>query len=80
MDRSVTTAEACSGFARLLDEVREQNRSFVITTDGKPVARIVPVEHMAEDRTKARLALYARLQKRPVTDIGPWTREELYER
>ncbi len=52
---------------------------MLVTSHGKPVARIVPVtEH---DRTSegARAALLARLRTEPVMTTGRWTRDELYE-
>jgi antitoxin (DNA-binding transcriptional repressor) of toxin-antitoxin stability system len=58
--------------------VRE-GRSFVITSHGRPVARLVPVD--AGDRTtrRARSLLVERLRQQSVTDIGRWTRDELYD-
>jgi hypothetical protein len=41
----------------------------------------VPVtDEDAEAKEKAFQKLMARLRSQPVMDIGPWTREELYER
>ena len=47
---------------------------------GKPVARIVPFKQDTERRLKAREALFKRVDAQPTMNIGPWTRDELYER
>jgi antitoxin (DNA-binding transcriptional repressor) of toxin-antitoxin stability system len=41
------------------------------------VAKIAPVGE--ERNSKAKAALLRRLQAQPVIDIGPWTRDELYD-
>ncbi|HVZ10787.1 type II toxin-antitoxin system Phd/YefM family antitoxin [Rhodopila sp.] len=80
MDQSVTAAEANRSFSHLLRDVRE-GASFVVTVHGKPVARIVPADEAIAGRAKARAALMRRLRSQvPATDIGPWTRDDLYDR
>jgi prevent-host-death family protein len=79
MDQTISAAEANRSFSRLLREVRD-GRSYVVTAHGKPVARIVPCQEADQAREKARAALLQRLAGQPVVDIGPWTRDELYER
>ena len=79
MDQLISAAEANRNFSRILREVRE-GRSFVVTSHGKTVARIVPVSDERAAREAARAALIAWLREQPVSDIGPWTRDELYER
>ncbi len=80
VSETITSAEANRAFSRLLREVREEGRSFVVTAHGRPVARVLPVEPRNDDRHPARAALRARLAAQPVTDIGRWTRDDLYER
>lgn len=80
MSETITAAEANRAFSRLLRVVREEGRSFVVTAHGRPVARVVPVEAQDDDRLRARATLRARLAAQPVTDIGRWTRDQLYER
>lgn len=83
MDETVSAAEANRSFSRLLRGVRE-GRSYLVTAHGRPLARIIPANSGDEDalrmRRAARRALFARLEKQPATDIGKWTRDELYER
>ncbi len=76
MEKAISASEANRKFSQLLREVRE-GRSYVVTSHGRPVARIAPVT--AERRSKAKTALLARLRSQPVIDIGPWTRDELYD-
>ncbi len=80
MDQSITAAEANRAFSRLLREVREEGRSFLVTAHGKPVARIVPCDAADPARMAARTALLARLAAQPAEDAGSWSRDELYER
>ncbi len=78
IEEAVSAADANRRFSELLRTVKD-GRSVLVTSHGKPVARIVPItEH---DRTSdgARAALLARLRAEPVANIGRWTRDELYE-
>ena len=54
-----------------------------MTRHGRTVARIVPATEAGDDQAAraARLKAYLdRAARRPVVDIGSWTRDELYER
>lgn len=79
MDEAVSAADANRSFSRLLRSVRE-GRSVVVTSHGKPIAKIVPIGE-EDDRIMAgaRAALLCRLRAEPVVDVGRWTRDELYE-
>jgi prevent-host-death family protein len=80
MEKTISAADANRKFSQLLREVRE-GRSYVVTSHGRPVARIEPVltKNGRSVAEKAKAALLARLRRQPVIDIGPWTREELYD-
>ena len=78
MEEAVSAAEANRRFSLILRGVRE-GHSYVVTSHGKPVARIVPAVGHERVATGARAALLARLEKQPVSGAGPWTRDELYE-
>ena len=78
MDKAISAAEANRKFSLLLRGVRE-GHSYVVTSHGKPVARLVPAGKHEEVATSARAALLSRLQKQPVVQAGRWTREDLYE-
>jgi prevent-host-death family protein len=79
MGRAVAAADANRDFSKLLGQVRD-GRSFVITSHGKPVAKIVPFDADDQVRAAARSTLFARLKAQPAAaPIGPWTRDELYE-
>lgn len=79
MSAAVSAADANRDFSRLLRDVRN-GKSVVITSHGKPVAKIVP--YVAQDgvRAAAKARLLARLRSQKAIDIGPWTRDELHER
>ena len=79
-DQAITAAEANRGFSRLMREVRE-GHGFVVTSHGRPIARIAPFEAEAASRRIARDALFARLENQTAEiDIGSWRRDELYDR
>ncbi|WP_296745631.1 type II toxin-antitoxin system Phd/YefM family antitoxin [Mesorhizobium sp.] len=77
MDETVSAADANRRFSHILREVRE-GHSYVVTSHGRPVARIVPAgdEGVA---SRSRAALLQRLERQIVVDAGRWTRDELYE-
>ncbi|MFO1036223.1 MAG: type II toxin-antitoxin system prevent-host-death family antitoxin [Geminicoccaceae bacterium] len=79
MDEAVSAAEANRRFSHILREVRE-GRTYVVTSHGRPVARIVPMQ--ADDRvaSEAKAVLLARLSGEPTVVIGStWSRDDLYD-
>ena len=78
MTDTVTAAEANRKFSELLRKVRA-GRSYVVTSHGKPVARIVPAAAGDPVRARARASLMARLSAQKPAKIGRWTRDELYD-
>lgn len=74
---AIQATDANRQFSRMLREVGE-GQSYTITSHGRPVARLVPVSGAARDG--ARAALLAGLRAQAAVDIGPVTRDELYER
>ena len=78
MEETVSAADANRRFSMLLRGVRE-GRSYVVTSHGKPVARLIPAGKHNDVATSARSTLLSRLEKQPVVDAGRWTRDELYE-
>ena len=80
MSRAISAADANRRFSELLRGVRNGD-SYVVTSHGKPVAKIVPVQALDPVREAAKKALVARLRSQPKTkSIGRWTRDELHER
>jgi prevent-host-death family protein len=77
MQKTISAAEANRKFSEVLRGVRE-GQSYVVTSHGRPVARIEPVNKKA-DADLARAALLKRLRAQKAIDIGPWTRDELYD-
>jgi prevent-host-death family protein len=77
MEKAISAADANRKFSQVLREVRE-GQSYVVTSHGRPVARIAPVE---ENRAaaKARSSLLKRLYSERVVNAGRWKRDELYE-
>jgi prevent-host-death family protein len=78
MEDAVSAADANRRFSLLLRGVRE-GRSYVVTSHGKPVARLIPAGRHEDVAAGALSALLSRLEKQPVTHSGGWTRDELYE-
>ncbi|QIG48557.1 type II toxin-antitoxin system Phd/YefM family antitoxin [Nordella sp. HKS 07] len=78
MDEAVSAADANRKFSLLLRRVRE-GHSYVVTSHGRPVARIVPANEHEITLSGARSALLSRLEAQPPISAGRWTRDELYE-
>jgi prevent-host-death family protein len=78
MDETISAADANRRFSELLRGIRE-GRSYIVTSHGKPVARLVPASKGEATANGARSVLLSRLEKQPTTRVGRWTREELYE-
>jgi prevent-host-death family protein len=78
LERTVSAADANRKFSKLLRAVRE-GQSYVVTSHGKAVARLVPAENHGGARKAAKAALMKRLRSQRAIDIGRWTRDELYE-
>ena len=83
MAETITAAEANRSFSRLLRGVRE-GQSYIVTSHGRPVARLAPPEGADEltrrVRHAARQSLFERLAKQPALNLGPWSGTEAYER
>uniref|UniRef100_E6PYL8 Prevent-host-death family protein n=1 Tax=mine drainage metagenome TaxID=410659 RepID=E6PYL8_9ZZZZ len=83
MEEAVSAAEANRRFSHLLRKAREGG-SFIVTSHGRPVARITPPDSPADgpgaSEPGARKLLLDRLSHQEVVNTGPWTREELYDR
>lgn len=80
MTESISAADANRKFSRLLRGVREEQATYIVTSHGKPVARIVPFDATQETSEAARNALLKRLAAQPFMNIGRWSRDALYER
>jgi prevent-host-death family protein len=78
MDEVVSAADANRKFSSILRGVRE-GQSYVVTSHGRPVARIVPAEMNEGVASRSRATLLSRLEQQPLIDAGRWTRDELYE-
>jgi prevent-host-death family protein len=78
MNKSISAADANRRFSELLRTVKK-GQTVVVTSHGKPVAKISPV--IEDDRAAkgARAALFARLRSERVGNAGRWTRDELYD-
>ena len=78
MDKVVSAADANRRFSELLRTVKD-GKSVVVTSHGKPVARITPAGEDDRAAAGARSALFARLRRERVVKAGRWTRDELYD-
>jgi prevent-host-death family protein len=77
---SISAADANRNFSQVLRGVREEGATYVVTSHGKPVAKIVPFEADADLSTRARETLLDRLKTAPLARAGRWKREDLYKR
>jgi prevent-host-death family protein len=78
MEKAISAADANRKFSQVLREVRE-GRSYVVTSHGRPVARIAPFKENRAAAASARSALLSRLRAERVVRIGRWKRDELYD-
>lgn len=78
MNKAVSAADANRRFSELLRTVKK-GRSVVVTSHGKPVAKISPVVEDNRAAEAARSALFARLRRERVVNAGRWKRDELYD-
>jgi prevent-host-death family protein len=77
MDEVVSVTEANRKLFQLLQNVR-RGRSYVVTSHGKPIAKISPVDEGGRIESSARATLLVRLRRQSVTKAVRWTRDELY--
>jgi prevent-host-death family protein len=76
MDRAISASEANQRFSEMLRDVAE-GESFTVTSRGRAVARVLPVDRDGEQQSIVRLLAY--LEALPVRHSGKWTRAELYD-
>jgi prevent-host-death family protein len=75
--RYITATEANQNMSRVLRDVAA-GASYTVTSRGKPVAKIGPVEESGKKK-EGMEDLIAFVQSLPIIHTGPWTREELYD-
>ncbi|HZR58729.1 MAG TPA: type II toxin-antitoxin system prevent-host-death family antitoxin [Terriglobales bacterium] len=77
MEKAISAADANRKFSQLLRDVKE-GQSYLVTSHGRAVARIMPVK---DDRSisGARSSLLGRLRSERTVKVGRWKRDELYE-
>jgi prevent-host-death family protein len=78
MMKAVSAADANRRFSELLRTVKK-GRSIIVTSHGKPVAKISPVVEDDLAAEGARSVLFTRLRRERVVNAGRWTRDELYD-
>jgi prevent-host-death family protein len=78
MDKTISAADANRRFSELLRAVKK-GQSVVVTSHGKPVAKISPIVEDNRAVDGARSVLLARLRRERVVNAGRWTRDELYD-
>ncbi len=82
MEKTVSAANANRKFSELLRGVK-RGRTYLVTSHGEPVAKIVPADAETRGANRALAALLERLESQPaargVKARRRWTREELYE-
>lgn len=78
IEEAVSAAEANRRFSRMLRNVRD-GHSYVVTSHGRPVARLIPADSNTDSRPKARDVSLSRLRQQTIVHADDWTRDELYE-
>lgn len=76
MDRAISASDANQRFSELLREVQE-GQTFVVTSRGRPVAKVTPVDDL--DRQGPAIdALLDFVAALPRRRADGWRREDLY--
>jgi prevent-host-death family protein len=81
MERSISATEANREFSRVLSEV-SGGATYIVTSHGKPVAKMVPVTAEPADEAEKRRRLHALLDemaKLPLVHAGRITRDDGYD-
>jgi prevent-host-death family protein len=82
MEKTVSAADANRKFSELLRGVRK-GLSYIVTSHGKPVAKLVPADGDTAQAQAAHAALLRKLRaQKPAKGSSArlrWTRDELYE-
>ena len=78
MDKAVSAADANRRFSELLRTV-QKGQSVLVTSHGRPVARITSVNGDDRAAEGARSALFGRLKRERAVKTKRWTRDELYD-
>lgn len=77
MEHAITASDANQRFSEMLRDV-VRGQSFVVTSRGRPVARVTPVEGDSGDQVRAVADLLAVLDKTPLRTLPGWARDDLY--
>jgi len=86
----VPAAEANRRFSELLRGVREEGRRFIVTSHGRAVAKLTPVEETRDDEAEFRAAvlqeqreahkrLMEHLRSQPALNLGKFNRDDAYD-
>lgn len=78
MNKTISASDANRRFSDLLRTVRK-GRTVLVTSHGKPVAKLTPVVEQEPEIKGALAALFTRLRGQQVANAGKWTRDELYD-
>ncbi|MBZ9847431.1 type II toxin-antitoxin system prevent-host-death family antitoxin [Mesorhizobium sp. CA14] len=78
MDNTVCIADVERKISFILRGASE-GQSYVVVSNGRPVARIVPADTQ-DLLPHSRAALLSRLEQQPVVAVENWTRDDTYER
>ena len=81
MSEFISAADANRYFSKVIRDVREEGRTYVVTSHGTPVAKIIPVVDENDNvmRERAKQLLLERLGKQPVMNLPRFSRDELYD-
>ncbi len=81
--KTITAAEANRNFSKLLRQA-ESGETVLVTSHGRPIARIAPAFDqndaiVAARRCESREVLFKRLRAQPSLNVGKMTRDEIYD-
>ncbi|QMW21718.1 type II toxin-antitoxin system Phd/YefM family antitoxin [Sandaracinobacteroides saxicola] len=76
MDIAITATDANQRFSEVLRDI-QAGETFIVTSHGRPVARLLPIDH-GQNQTAAIDLLLDHLNTLPPRTLPGWQRDELY--
>ena len=77
--KTVTASDANRHFSKIVREV-QTGETVLVTSRGRAVARIEPVDRTSKEQEAAKQELLEYLRSRPLQNLNiSWTRDELYD-
>jgi prevent-host-death family protein len=78
LEKAISATHAKLRFLEVLQDVKNGQQSYVVTSHGRAVARLVPIDKGRAATASGRASLFGRLRSEKVVKTGRWKRDKLY--